>query len=64
MQDSVFFKFVTKSETGVGQGLYISKGILEALSRRIWAENNTHREGIPLTLGRPKAKDPVYNNRS
>ena len=53
MQGSVFVKFVTKSETGVGQGLYISKGILEALSGRIWAENNTHGEGIPLTLGRP-----------
>lgn len=53
MQDSEFFKFVTKSETGVGQGLYISKGILEALSGRIWAENNTHGEGIPLTLGCP-----------
>ena len=40
----LFSKFVTKSEKGVGLGLYICKGIIEAHDGRIWAEN--HNEGI------------------
>jgi two-component system sensor histidine kinase VicK len=36
----LFTKFATKSEHGIGLGLYISKNIVEAHGGRIWAENN------------------------
>jgi signal transduction histidine kinase len=37
----LFTKFATKSENGIGLGLYISKSIIEAHGGKIWANNNT-----------------------
>jgi signal transduction histidine kinase len=41
----LFTKFATKSVTGTGLGLFISKSIIEAHSGRIWAENNADGKG-------------------
>ncbi len=41
----LFTKFATKSETGTGLGLFISKSIVEAHGCKIWAENNKDGKG-------------------
>jgi signal transduction histidine kinase len=53
IQDKLFSKFVTKSDTGSGLGLYISKGIVEAHGGKIWAENNTNGKGATFAFSLP-----------
>jgi signal transduction histidine kinase len=38
----LFNKFATKSDTGTGLGLFISKSIIETHGGKIWAENNSN----------------------
>jgi two-component system, OmpR family, sensor histidine kinase VicK len=61
----LFTKFATKSEKGVGLGLFICKNIVEAHNGKIWAENNADSGGgstfafnLPLTV----QKDHQYEN--
>ena len=56
IQDRLFSKFVTKSETGTGLGLYISKGIVEAHGGRIWTENNAEGKGATFYFSLPLSK--------
>ena len=41
----LFEKFTTKSSSGTGLGLFISKSIVEAHGGRIWAQNNSNGNG-------------------
>jgi signal transduction histidine kinase len=50
----LFTKFVSKSETGTGLGLFISKSIIEAHGGRIWAENNPEGKGAAFRFSLPE----------
>jgi signal transduction histidine kinase len=49
----LFSKFVTKSETGTGLGLFISKSIVEAHGGKIWGENNIDGKGAKFSFTLP-----------
>ena len=49
----LFTKFATKSNTGTGLGLYISKNIIEAHGGRIWAINNQDGRGATFSFSLP-----------
>jgi two-component system sensor histidine kinase VicK len=49
----IFSKFMTKSFSGVGLGLFISKSIVEAHGGKIWAENNSDGNGTTFTFTLP-----------
>jgi two-component system sensor histidine kinase VicK len=53
MMDKLFSKFGTKSETGTGLGLFISKGIIEAHGGGISAENNVDGIGACFAFHLP-----------
>ncbi|MDQ3888072.1 MAG: sensor histidine kinase [Thermoproteota archaeon] len=49
----LFTKFTSKSQTGTGLGLFISKSIIEAHGGRIWAENNKDKKGATVAFKLP-----------
>jgi signal transduction histidine kinase len=53
----LFTRFATKSGTGTGLGLFISKSIVEAHGGRMWAENNSHEKGATFTFSLPLSKE-------
>jgi signal transduction histidine kinase len=52
----LFSKFSSKSFTGIGLGLYISKSIVEAHGGKIWGENNTDGKGATFGFSLPLDK--------
>jgi signal transduction histidine kinase len=58
----LFTKFTTKSVTGTGLGLYISKSVIEAHGGRIWAENNKNEKGATFTIILPLSKNENRDN--
>lgn len=52
----LFTKFVSMSYQGIGLGLFISKGIVEAHGGKIWAENNPDGKGATFTFSLPTNK--------
>lgn len=66
IKDKLFDKFITKSEKGVGLGLYISRRILEAHGGRIWIEetnsnniNNRGSTGATFTFTLPLSQQII-----
>ena len=57
MLPKLFSKFATKSYSGTGLGLYISKNIVEAHGGRIWAQNNSDGKGATFSFSLPIVKN-------
>jgi signal transduction histidine kinase len=49
----LFTKFATRSNTGTGLGLFISKGIVESHGGKIWARNNLDGNGATFSFSLP-----------
>jgi signal transduction histidine kinase len=53
----LFERFASKSLSGTGLGLFISKSIVESHGGRIWAENNSDGRGSTFTFSLPLANN-------
>ncbi len=58
----LFSKFATKSDTGTGLGLYISKAIIEAHGGKMWAQNNPNGRGATFAFSVPLPHLEVTEN--
>ena len=53
LMDKLFSKFVSKSDSGTGLGLFVSKKIIEAHGGMIWAANNADGKGATFSFSIP-----------
>ena len=58
----LFSKFATKSFSGTGLGLFISKSIVEAHGGRIWAQNNADGQGATFSFTLPIDQNKEWEN--
>jgi signal transduction histidine kinase len=58
----LFSIFTTKSDTGMGLGLYISKNIVKAHGGNMWGENNA--DGKEATFSFSLPSNGTYNYRN
>jgi signal transduction histidine kinase len=58
----LFSRFVSKSFSGTGLGLFIAKSIIEAHGGRIWAENNPDGKGATFSFSIPTNNTRQYND--
>ncbi|MGA7370423.1 MAG: sensor histidine kinase [Nitrososphaeraceae archaeon] len=49
----LFSRFSSKSFSGTGLGLYVSKNIIEAHSGKVWAQNNKGEKGATFSFSLP-----------
>lgn len=57
MMPRLFEKFATRSISGTGLGLYISKSIIDSHGGKIWAYNNKDSKGATFTFTVPVDKN-------
>ncbi len=50
---NLFSIFTTKSDTGTGLGLFISKNVIEAHGGQMWGENNINEKGATFSFSLP-----------
>ena len=53
VMNHLFEKFISRSDSGTGLGLYISKNIIEAHRGKIWASNNQNGIGSTFSFSIP-----------
>lgn len=53
VMNHLFKKFISRSDSGTGLGLYISKNIIEAHRGKIWASNNQNGIGSTFSFSIP-----------
>ncbi|HKG31254.1 MAG TPA: ATP-binding protein [Nitrososphaeraceae archaeon] len=65
IQPRLFTKFATRSFSGTGLGLYISKSTVEAHGGRMWAENNPEGKGATFAFTLPVSSNrkDKYNHQ-
>jgi signal transduction histidine kinase len=59
IMSKLFTKFTSKSASGVGLGLYISKSIVEAHGGSIWGMNNRNKNGATFYFSIPLQNETV-----